>query len=154
MSINYADIHGTHPWLGITAAIAMSFKQRTPNSTGTPFACLLVRGQGKSRERGGDSVGSKHRRWVRNMAVAIMGLFLVSLFTAQPGWARDDASISLSRDEVKALLGNPDATIIDVRLRSNWDDSPIKIKGAIHEDPVKPGAWMEKYPKDRMLVLY
>jgi hypothetical protein len=30
----------------------------------------------------------------------------------------------------------------------------MKIKGAVREDPMKPGQWMDKYSKETMLVLY
>ncbi len=83
-----------------------------------------------------------------------MGLLFLLLSIAQMSWARSDAAIALSREELKALLGNPDVTIIDVRFGRDWYGSPTKIKGAIREDPMKPGTWMDKFPKDRMLVLY
>jgi hypothetical protein len=99
-------------------------------------------------------MGDKQGRCIQSSAITGMGLLFLVLFIAQASWARDDAAIALSRDELKGLLGNPDVTIIDVRFGRDWYDSPIKIKGAIHEDPMKPGTWIDRFPKDRMLVLY
>ena len=99
-------------------------------------------------------MAGKQSHCIRSLAITRIGLLLLVFFIAQASWARDDAVIALSRDELKSLLGNPDVTIIDVRFGRDWYDSIIKIKGAIHEDPMKPGTWMDRYPKDRMLVLY
>jgi len=60
----------------------------------------------------------------------------------------------MPKEELKALLGNPDLIIIDVRLGKDWADSDLKIKGAIREDPEAVEAWGQKYPKDRTFVLY
>ena len=37
----------------------------------------------------------------------------------------------MTKDELKAMLGNPDLIIIDVRLSADWAESDLKIKGAI-----------------------
>jgi rhodanese-related sulfurtransferase len=60
----------------------------------------------------------------------------------------------ITKEELLPLLGNPDVTIIDLRLPREWDASNIKVKCAVREDPMKPGQWLDKYPKDKKLVLY
>lgn len=65
----------------------------------------------------------------------------------------------ITRDDLKALLNNPDTTInttiIDVRLEGDWQQSNRKIRGAVHEDPMQDEAsWAGKYPKDKNIVLY
>jgi rhodanese-related sulfurtransferase len=60
----------------------------------------------------------------------------------------------ISKEELQAMLGNPDLVIIDDRTGSDWTASEFKIKGAIREDPNKVEAWMDKYPKDKTLVFY
>ena len=60
----------------------------------------------------------------------------------------------ITKEELLPLLGKQDLTILDLRLPREWDASNIKIKGAVREDPYKPGQWLEKYPKDTMLVMY
>ena len=60
----------------------------------------------------------------------------------------------MTKDELKARLGNPDLLIIDVRYGKDWTDSDSKIKGAIREDPKAFDSWASKYPKDRTLVFY
>jgi len=57
-------------------------------------------------------------------------------------------------DELKARLNDPNYIIIDVRTAHDWDDSDVKIKGAIREDSYKIGSWLSKYPKDKTLVFY
>ena len=67
--------------------------------------------------------------------------------------ARQD-SFSITKDDLQAILGSPNMTLIDLRFGRDWDDSDIKIRGAVREDPLKPGQWIDKYPKDKMLILY
>jgi len=56
----------------------------------------------------------------------------------------------IAKEEVLGMLGNPDVVVIDVRT----DGGELKIKGAVREDPKNVSLWIDKYPKDRLLVLY
>jgi len=60
----------------------------------------------------------------------------------------------MTKDELKAMLGNPDLIILDVRSGMDWTDSDLKIKGAIREEPDDIKSWANKYPKNKTLVLY
>jgi len=60
----------------------------------------------------------------------------------------------MKKDELKAMLDNADLVILDVRTQSDWNDGDSKIKGAIREDPESVKSWLEKYSKDKTLVLY
>jgi rhodanese-related sulfurtransferase len=60
----------------------------------------------------------------------------------------------MTKDELKAMLGNPDLVILDVRTQSDWKGSDLKIQGAIREDPESVKSWAGKYPKNKTLVLY
>ena len=60
----------------------------------------------------------------------------------------------ISKEELKEMLGQPDVVIVDVRAGSDWSDSPVKVKGAVREEPDKIDSWIEKYPKDKTLVFY
>ena len=60
----------------------------------------------------------------------------------------------ISKEELKEMLGQPDVVIVDVRAGSDWNDSPVKVKGAVREEPDKIDSWIEKYPKDKKLVFY
>ncbi|OGP87541.1 MAG: hypothetical protein A2157_02910 [Deltaproteobacteria bacterium RBG_16_47_11] len=60
----------------------------------------------------------------------------------------------MTKDEFKAMLGNPDLVIIDVRAQKDWTDGDSKIKGAIREAPESVKSWAEKYSKDKTIVLY
>ena len=60
----------------------------------------------------------------------------------------------MTKDELKALLGNPDLIILDVRRGSDWTGSDLKIKGALREEPNDIESWANKYSKDKILVLY
>ena len=60
----------------------------------------------------------------------------------------------MTKEELKAVLGNPDLFIIDVRYGKDWTDSDLKIRGAVREDPEAFKSWASKYPKDKTLVFY
>lgn len=57
-------------------------------------------------------------------------------------------------EQLKANLDDPNLIIIDVRTGPDWKNSPVKIKGAIHEEPFRIGTWIEKYPTDKTVVIY
>ena len=75
-----------------------------------------------------------------------MGMYVTSVLSADVP--------RMTKDELKALLGNPDLVILDVRASSDWTASDLKIKGAVREDPSDTESWANKYSKDKTLVLY
>ena len=61
----------------------------------------------------------------------------------------------ITKEQLLAMMGNPEVVILDVRESGSWKDSQWKIKGAMREDPTKDvKTWAEKYPQDKTLVLY
>ncbi len=61
----------------------------------------------------------------------------------------------MTKEELRSKLGQPDLIIIDVRLEDQWEKSPVKIQGAVREDPEKSiKSWADKFPKDKTLVFY
>ena len=65
------------------------------------------------------------------------------------------ANVSLmSKEELKAKLGSSDVTILDVRSGGDWKSSEFKIKGAVRSNPNEFDKWVERYPKNKTLVLY
>ena len=60
----------------------------------------------------------------------------------------------ITKEELRAMLGNSDMVIIDVRAGKDWKNSQSKIKGAVREKPKKAKLWAYKYDKDKTYVLY
>jgi rhodanese-related sulfurtransferase len=60
----------------------------------------------------------------------------------------------MTKEELKAMLDNPNLIIIDVRAGTDWAGSDMKIKGAVREDPNDVKSWVDKYAKDRLIILY
>ncbi len=60
----------------------------------------------------------------------------------------------MKKDELKAMLDNPELVILDVRAEGDWKDGDSKIKGAIREDPGSVKSWAGQYSKEKTLVLY
>lgn len=86
-------------------------------------------------------------RWGRLFLALVLGLL-----SSFPAMAAKDAPL-ISVDTLKADLGKPGLTIIDVRSTQDWAESDKKIKAAVREDP-KVIDWAKKYAKDRDIVLY
>lgn len=78
--------------------------------------------------------------------------FLVTLGSIGP--ALSDDAPRMTKETLKALLGNPDLVIIDVRYGKDWTQSDVKIKGAVREDPEDLKSWVHKYTPDQTIVLY
>lgn len=86
------------------------------------------------------------------MAALLLSLFSVAVM-AQVTTEEDVPRIT--KEELKALLGRTDVVILDVRLEDQWKAADRKIPGAVHEDPARDAAsWLNKYPKDKTVVLY
>jgi len=83
-------------------------------------------------------------------------LVAVSLAAIGLGFEKGQAADvpRMSKEELKAQLGNPDIIIMDVRTEGDWKSSQYKISGAVRENPSTVESWMAKYPKDKTLVLY
>jgi rhodanese-related sulfurtransferase len=88
------------------------------------------------------------------MVKYIVSTVLLVLIALACGVARADDAQMMTKDQLLPLLGKPDVIIIDVRTNYDWDNSNVKIKGAVHEEGMKFGSWMKKYPKDKTIVLY
>jgi rhodanese-related sulfurtransferase len=80
--------------------------------------------------------------------IVILGLGMFVLQALSADAAR------MTKDELKALLGNSDLVLLDVRSGSDWKDSDLKIQGAIREEPKQIKSWSKKYSKDKTIVLY
>ena len=69
--------------------------------------------------------------------------------------ASTDQVPRMTKEQLKPLLGNPDVVVLDVRLAREWNESPIKIKGAIRLDYKENlKSVMDTVPKDKRLVFY
>jgi hypothetical protein len=60
----------------------------------------------------------------------------------------------MSKEELRAMLGNPAVVIIDVRSGKDWEASQTKIKGAVREEPRQAKSWADKYDRNKTYVLY
>ncbi len=59
----------------------------------------------------------------------------------------------MTKDELKAMLGNPDLVIFDVRLGSNYFASDIKIKSALRPEYGTKKIVPSEY-SDKIIVIY
>ncbi len=90
---------------------------------------------------------------LKNGLIGFVMVCLGTLFFIGVASAAEEAP-RVTPAELKAMLGDPNVIIVDVRLGPDWTDSNAKIKGAVRENPLQVDAWMNKYPKDKTLVFY
>ena len=84
--------------------------------------------------------------------IAILGLLLQGCAHAPTSEIKVPR---ITKEKMMPMLGSPEVIILDVRAAQDWKNAEWKIKGAIREDRNEEGsAWMDKYPKDKTLVLY
>jgi predicted sulfurtransferase len=82
------------------------------------------------------------------LAAVLIVMFSASFAAAAQGFTY------VNKDQLKSELSKPDVIILDVRTQHDSDTSSLKIQGAIHESPSEVSQWINKYPKDKTLVLY
>ncbi len=78
--------------------------------------------------------------------------FAALFFATLPVFAAEVPRIT--PEELKGMIDHPDVIIIDTRTDEDWKETDLKIKGAVREDPQKMKDWIDKYPKDKVMVFY
>jgi rhodanese-related sulfurtransferase len=84
----------------------------------------------------------------------VLSTVLMMLVALVCGVARADDTHAMTKEQLLPLLGKSDVIIIDVSSNEGWDGRDKKIPGALREEPMKFESWMNKYPKDKTIVLY
>ncbi|MGA3172969.1 MAG: rhodanese-like domain-containing protein [Syntrophorhabdales bacterium] len=79
---------------------------------------------------------------------------MLSLIAFACGVAGASDPHMMTKEQLLPLLGKSDVIVIDVRTNYDWDKSKVKIKGALREEGMKFASWMNKYPREKTLVLY
>ncbi len=90
----------------------------------------------------------------RRLTTALSATFFLTVLAVSVLAASAQEAPRITKEELKGMLDNPDVTIIDVRLGGDWENSGLKIKGAVREDPRNLDSVISKYPKEKTLVLY
>jgi hypothetical protein len=88
------------------------------------------------------------------MAKRVLLMVLMAFIALVHGIARADDSHAITKEQLLPLLGKPDVIIIDVSSNEGWDSRDRKIPGALREEPMLFESWMNKYPKDKTIILY
>ena len=60
----------------------------------------------------------------------------------------------MTKEELRAMLDNPDVIVLDVRVGRDWKASEYKIEGAVRVDHSEVKSWASRYGKDKTLVIY
>jgi hypothetical protein len=84
----------------------------------------------------------------------VVSMVLLVFIVLVSGVVRADDTRAMTKEQLLPLLGKPDVIIIDVSSVEGWDSRDKKIPGAFREEPMKFESWMNKYPKDKTIILY
>jgi rhodanese-related sulfurtransferase len=85
------------------------------------------------------------------LVILVLGLAIVGMLTP---FAAADEVPRMTKEQLKALLDDPDVVVLDVRRGKGWKGSEKKIKGAVRENPKRFKSWAHRYSKEKTLVLY
>jgi hypothetical protein len=91
----------------------------------------------------------KRKAPLRAWAVAVS----VTLLCASAGLAAAQGVPRISKEELRAVLGDDGVVVIDLRIPNEYGPSERKIPGAIRENPMDIRYWYP-YPKDKTIILY
>lgn len=87
-----------------------------------------------------------------------LSLFLASvvllLLVGPSTSASSNDAPRMAKEQLKPLLGNPDVIVLDARSSADYNSSDEKIKGGVRVEPGNVKTIVEKYPKDKTIVLY
>lgn len=61
---------------------------------------------------------------------------------------------TISKETLQEKLADRNLVILDVRSGKDWSASEFKIKGAHRVDPNNFSDWENRFPKDKVFVLY
>ena len=78
----------------------------------------------------------------------VLSLFLLGLACGVPNVPR------MSKEELRAKLGDPSLVIVDVRAGAHWNAEERKIEGSVRVDPSLADSLMDKYSSDTTFVFY
>jgi rhodanese-like protein len=85
--------------------------------------------------------------------VLILASFVI--LAAMTGEAARAADVPrMTKEDLKAMLGDPDLIILDVRAGRDWNSSEFKIQGAERANPSDFSSWAGKYQVSQTIVLY
>jgi rhodanese-related sulfurtransferase len=93
------------------------------------------------------------RKMLFSIVILLLSGFIQTTLSAETASGPENVP-RMTKEQLKAQLGNSDFVIIDVRSDHDWQDSNTKIKGAVRENPSKLDSWINNYPKDKTIVLY
>jgi rhodanese-related sulfurtransferase len=91
----------------------------------------------------------KNRKAIRAIILVSMVLFLMVPLSI---YAQEVPR--MTKEELKAMIDNPELVIVDVRSGRDWKSSESKIENAVREEPRKADSWGDKYDKSKTFVLY
>jgi hypothetical protein len=95
---------------------------------------------------------SKMKGYLR---LALFGLVIGSLCGSGLAPSAVAADVPLiTKDELKAALGDADLVILDVRKGQDWKASEFKIQGALRAAPDEFDDWGSTNDKKKKIVLY
>lgn len=90
-----------------------------------------------------------------NLCKTVLILTSFVILAALTGEAARAADVPrMTKEDLKAMVDDPDVIILDARSGRDWSSSEFKIQGADRADPADFSSWAEKCPPEKTIVLY
>ncbi len=90
----------------------------------------------------------------RYLVVPLAVLFVVAALSALAAGPSENVP-RMTKEELRPLIDSSDVVVLDARQQGDWNNSKAKIKGAVRVEPkAKLGTLLDKYPKDKTVVIY
>lgn len=84
-------------------------------------------------------------------------VLLAGLLSCSGAFLSSGDAPRMTKEELLANIeanGENSPIVLDARFEGQWEDSEYRIKGAVRENPDDFESWADKYPKDKLIVLY
>lgn len=91
------------------------------------------------------------RRMTKKTVVSATSLFLLSILLYSCAIVKVQ---KLQPSDLESMLDKSGVVIIDARRDKEWNESDVKIEGAVRENPDDVPSWAGKYRKDKLIVVY
>lgn len=83
--------------------------------------------------------------------IVILGFFILPIIAH----AADGGVPRITKEELKAKIEKgEDILILDVRTGASFNNSKVKIKGAMRMSPDEVDVWSKNLPKDKKVITY
>jgi hypothetical protein len=89
------------------------------------------------------------------MRIALLMILSVAMAASTaPAASATSGAPRITKEEAKALLGQPKVVFVDARIGKAWNSSDQRIPGAVLPDKWDLESWAAAYDRDTTFIVY